>query len=111
MLEGAVATRWEIQACQDALAPYPLRLIVLAPPAEISDQRDAQRSGKHVAPYFRHLAPLLATELAGAGRWIDNSGQSPLDTVRVILSGRDGAGEGSGPGGQRQEPGRSPGQP
>jgi hypothetical protein len=111
VLEGAVATRREIQACQDALAPYRLRLIVLAPPAEISDQRDAQRSGKHVARYFRHLAPLLATELAGAGRWIDNSGQSPLDTVRVILSGRDGAGEGSGPGGQRQEPGRSPGQP
>ena len=96
VLEGAVATRREVQACRDALAPYPLRLIVLAPPAEVSQQRDARRSGKHVARYFRHLAPLLASELAGTGQWIDNSQQSPVDTVRVILARSIGAGEGSG---------------
>jgi hypothetical protein len=111
VLEGAIATRWEIQACKDALAPYPLRLIVLAPPAETSERRDAQRSGKHVARYFQRLAPLLASELAGTGQWIDNSQQSPLDTVRVILSGSVRGGPGSGPGGQRQGPGRSPCQP
>ena len=111
VLEGAVATRREVQACQDALAPYLLRLVVLAPPAEISDQRDAQRSGKQVARYFRHVAPLLATELGGTGQWIDNSQQSPLDTVRVILSGNKGTGERGGPGGQRQRPSWFPGQP
>jgi predicted kinase len=89
VLEGALARRREILACQRALAPYPLHLIVLAPPPEVSVQRDAQRSGKHVAGYFRHLGPLLRDELGGTGLWLDNSGQSPLDTVHVILA--DGA--------------------
>lgn len=91
VLEGALARRGEIRACQHALAPYPLHLIVLAPPPGVSEQRDAQRSGKHVAGYFRHLGPLLDRELAGTGRWLDTSQQTPLDTVRMILAhGADG---------------------
>ena len=86
VLEGALARRGEIRACQQALAPYPLHLIVLAPPPGVSEQRDAQRSGKHVAGYFRHLGPLLASELAGTGLWLDTSQQTPLDTVRMILT-------------------------
>jgi predicted kinase len=89
VIEGAIAMRRQVRACQSALAPYPLHLIVLAPPAEVSDQRDADRSGKHVAGYFRHLRPLLYAELAGIGLWIDNGAQAPLDTVRAILA--DGA--------------------
>ena len=85
VLEGALAMRREILACQHALAPYPLHLIVLAPPPGVSEQRDAQRSGKHVAGFFGHLGPLLDRELAGTGRWLDTSQQTPLDTVRVIL--------------------------
>jgi predicted kinase len=86
VLDGALAMRREIRACQHALAPYPLHLIVLAPPTEVSEQRDAQRSGKHVAGSFRHLGPLLDSELAGTGLWLDTSEQTPLDTVRVILA-------------------------
>jgi predicted kinase len=86
VIEGAIAARRQVRACQDALAPYPLHLIVLAPPAGVSDQRDADRSGKHVAGHFRHLGPLLDAELAGLGLWIDNGGQAPLDTVREILA-------------------------
>jgi chloramphenicol 3-O-phosphotransferase len=84
--ELAAAMRGEIRACQHALAPYPLHLIVLAPPPEVSQQRDAQRSGKHVAGFFRHLGPLLDRELAGTGLWLDTSQQAPLDTVRMILA-------------------------
>jgi predicted kinase len=86
VLEGALAMRSEIRACQHALAPYPLHLIVLAPPPAVSEQRDAQRSGKHVAGFFRHLGPLLASELAGTGLWLDTGQQTPLDTVRMILA-------------------------
>jgi predicted kinase len=86
VLDGALAMRGEIRACQRALAPSPLHLIVLAPPPGVSEQRDAQRSGKHVAGLFRHLGPLLDSELAGTGLWLDTSGQTPLDTVRVILA-------------------------
>jgi predicted kinase len=89
VLEGALAMRSEIRACQRALAPYPLHLIVLAPPPAVSEQRDAQRSGKHVAGFFRHLGPLLDSELAGTGLWLDTGQQTPLDTVRMILA--DGA--------------------
>lgn len=86
VLEGALARRGEIRACQHALAPYPLHLIVLAPPPAVSERRDAQRSGKHVAGYFRHLRPLLDSELAGTGLWLDTSQQTPLDTVQMILA-------------------------
>jgi predicted kinase len=86
VLEGALATRREIRACQHALTPYPLHLIVLAPPPEVSERRDAQRTGKHVAGFFRYLRPLLDSELAGTGLWLDTSQQTPLDTVRMILA-------------------------
>jgi hypothetical protein len=59
---------------------------MLAPPAEVSEQRDAQRSGKHVAEFFRYLRPMIDSELAGLGLWIDNSQQPPLETVRMILA-------------------------
>jgi predicted kinase len=86
VLEGALATRREIRACQHALTPYPLHLIVLAPPPEVSERRDAQRTGKHVAGFFRYLRPLLDSELAGTGLWLDTSQQTPLDTVLTILA-------------------------
>jgi len=88
VLEGAVAKRSHVLACQQAIAPQPLHLVVLAPAAEVADRRDAQRSGKHVAGYFRHLRPMLGRQLAGLGLWIDNSCQLPLDTARVILAHR-----------------------
>ena len=88
LLEGAVAMRSQILACPRVLSPQPLHLVVLAPPAGVSDRRDAQRSGKHVAGYFRHLGPMLDRELARLGLWIDNGDQAPLDTVRTILARR-----------------------
>jgi hypothetical protein len=35
--------------------------------------------------FFRHLGPLLDSELAGTGLWLDTGQQTPLDTVRMIL--------------------------
>jgi hypothetical protein len=67
------------------------RPFVLAPPAGVSERRDAERSGKHVAVWFRHLGPILDRELAGLGLWIDNSCQSPLDTAQIILARRTSA--------------------
>jgi chloramphenicol 3-O-phosphotransferase len=88
VLEGAITTRSHVLACQQAIAPHPLHLVVLAPPARVSDERDARRSGKHVAAHFRHLRPVLGSELAGLGLWIDNSNQSPLGTAQMILAHR-----------------------
>ena len=88
VLEGAITRRSHILACQQAVAPHPLHLVVLAPAAEVSEERDARRSGKHVAAHFRHLRPALDSELAGFGLWIDNSNQSPLGTAQMILAHR-----------------------
>jgi len=88
VLEGAITRRSHILACQQAVAPHPLHLVVLAPAAEVSEERDARRSGKHVAAHFRHLRPVLDSELAGLGLWIDNSNQSPLGTAQMILAHR-----------------------
>jgi hypothetical protein len=69
--------------------PHPLLLVVLAPPLAVSEQRDAEISGKNVAEHFRHLHALIHTELPGLGAWIDSTDHSPAHTVDAILSCRE----------------------
>ncbi|MBO0807913.1 MAG: AAA family ATPase [Actinobacteria bacterium] len=89
VLEGLIVRRDEVLLCRQAVSPWPLHLVVLAPPQQVSEERDAHRSGKHVARYFRHKAPVLHAELAGLGLWIDSSGQTAAETAAVILARRD----------------------
>ena len=89
VLEGAVARRDEVLLAADVVHPHPLLLIVLAPPLHVSEQRDAERSGKNVARHFRHLHALIHSELPGLGAWIDSTEQSPPATVDAILSSGD----------------------
>lgn len=97
VLDGLIARRAEVLLCAQVIAPWPLHLVVLAPPQQVSEQRDAHRSGKHVARYFRHQAPVLHAELAGLGLWIDSSGQTAAETAAVILASRARAGLPAGP--------------
>ena len=85
VLEGAVARRDEVMLAADAVHPHRLLLVVLAPPLAVSEQRDAQRSGKNVAEHFRHLHELIHAELPGLGVWIDSKDHSPAHTVDTIL--------------------------
>ena len=89
VLEGAVVRRAEIDLCARACEPHPLRLVVLAPPLEVSEARDAARSGKHVAEHFRHLHADLHRELAGAGLWLDTTRLDPPETVSLLLARAD----------------------
>jgi chloramphenicol 3-O-phosphotransferase len=89
VLEGAITEREQVMACARAVSPHRLHLVVLAPPLRVSEDRDAKRSGKNVAAYFRHLHPLLHEQLAGLGLWLDTSQQSPEESVISILSHRD----------------------
>lgn len=89
VLEGLVARHEEVLLCAQGISPWPLHLVVLTPPQQVSEERDAHRSGKHVASYFRHQAPVLHAELAGLGLWIDSSGQTPAETAAAILANRD----------------------
>jgi chloramphenicol 3-O-phosphotransferase len=89
VLDGAVVERAPIMACAQAVYPYRLHLVVLAPPVQVSEERDARRSGKTVAAFFRHLNPLLHEQLAELGLWMDTSQQTPADSVTTILSLQD----------------------
>ena len=89
VLEGAVVRRALVMRCAELVVPHPLHLVVLAPPLEVSERRDAERTGKHVAAEFRHLHPLLHEELAGLGLWLDTSEHTPADSVRTVLAHRD----------------------
>jgi chloramphenicol 3-O-phosphotransferase len=86
VLDGAVAERAQVMACAQAVYPHRLHLVVLAPPVQVSDERDAGRSGKTVAAFFRHLHPLLHEQLAGLGLWLDTSQQTPAESVTTILN-------------------------
>jgi predicted kinase len=89
VLEGAVVRREEVLLAADIVHPHPLLLIVLAPPLHVSEQRDAERSGKNVAGHFRHLHTLIHSELPPLGAWIDSTEHSPPETVDAILSSGD----------------------
>jgi len=91
VLDGAVVERAHVTACARAVYPHRLHLVVLAPPVRVSDERDARRSGKTVAAFFRHLHPLLHEQLAELGLWLDTSQQTPAESVITILSLRDNA--------------------
>ena len=67
------------------LSTRPLRLVVLAPPLEVAERRDARRSEKQVFHLWRHLFDELEQGLGGRGLWLDTSLQTPEETVDEIL--------------------------
>jgi chloramphenicol 3-O-phosphotransferase len=89
ILDGAVVERAQVMACARAVFPYQLHLVVLAPPLQVSEDRDAKRSGKTIAEYFRHLHPMLHEQLAGVGLWLDTSQQAPGESVTTIINHQD----------------------
>jgi len=86
VLEGAVALRQQVQLCAEIVAPASLHFVVLAPPDPVSERRDQDRSGKHVAEAFRFLSPLMHEELHDLGLWIDSSDLSARDTTSAVLN-------------------------
>ena len=86
VLDGAVMERAHVMACARPVYPHRLHLVVLAPPVAVSEERDARRSGKTVAAFFRHLEPLLHEQLAELGLWLDTSQQTPAESVTAIIS-------------------------
>jgi predicted kinase len=79
-----IGERW--QHLQEGLHDLPFTLVVLAPRAEIVQQRDKDRAkttlGKAWAEY---LDRELRQTMVSIGLWIDSSEQTPEETVDVIL--------------------------
>ena len=71
---------------RDELGDLPVALVVLAPRVDVVVGRDARRAKPTQGEaWARYLDDTLRTTLAGTGLWIDNSEQSPAETVADIL--------------------------
>ncbi|GER91221.1 hypothetical protein KDW_53830 [Dictyobacter vulcani] len=77
--------RW--QHLQEELNGVPFSLVVLAPHVDIvTQQRDRQRSKPaRGSAWATYLDRELRTSMAGIGLWIDNTEQTPEETVTEIL--------------------------
>jgi hypothetical protein len=63
-----------------------LRVVVLAPEVRIAISRDEARPEKTVGDTWAFLDAAMRTELAGAGLWLDTSGETEEETVERIVS-------------------------
>jgi adenylylsulfate kinase-like enzyme len=76
--------RW--QHLQKELQGLPFSLVVLAPHIDIVQQRGMQRAkGPQGSAWAEYLDHALRTTMEGIGLWIDNSNQTPEETVNEIL--------------------------
>lgn len=71
------------------LAGVPFELVVLAPsPDVVAAHRDAGRGKRVLGEKWAHyLDDALRDTMAGEGIWVDNSEQTPEETVDEIISG------------------------
>jgi hypothetical protein len=80
-----IGERWE--HLKPDLEGLPFELIVLAPsPKAIAEERDADR-GKRVLgeKWARYLDGALRATMTGIGIWVDNSDQTPEETVDEVI--------------------------
>ncbi len=80
-----IGDRWD--HLESDLAGVPFSLIVLAPrPQVVVSQRDAHRGKREIGEEWAlYLDDELRRTMAGKGIWIDNSDQTPDETVGEIL--------------------------
>ena len=83
-LDLVVVTRYHLEAFRGYLRGARLRLVVLAPSAEVTVQRDLGRGVKS-GDGWTHLDAVMRQELAGSGLWIDTSALDIEGTVDAIL--------------------------
>jgi chloramphenicol 3-O-phosphotransferase len=75
--------RWD--QLQAELHPYPFSLVVLAPRLEAVLERDRARAKRTLGTaWARFLDAELRATMAGTGLWIDNTDQTPDETVAEI---------------------------
>jgi predicted kinase len=76
--------RW--QHLQEELADTPFNLVVLAPSRETVRQRDITRAKTTLGESWAvYLDNVLRNTMIGVGLWVDNSRQTPSETVAHIL--------------------------
>jgi hypothetical protein len=71
------------------LRSRPIRFVLLTPRAEIVQQRDANRSEKHVFDIWGHLDESMRRETRRVGLWPDTSEMTAEETVDAIITRQD----------------------
>ena len=74
-----------LEEFQGDLRSRPLRLVMLAPRADVVEQRDAGRPEKQVFDKWGYLDTVMRDETAKTGLWLDTSEMSADETVGEIL--------------------------
>ena len=85
-VDGVVADREALATYVQLLAPSPVRLVVLAPPVEVCEQRNRERPvlDRVDYPIAPHEAAMRAA-MTGVGWWHDNQHETPATTAATIL--------------------------
>jgi predicted kinase len=85
-VDTVVAERADLATYVGLLAPLPVRLVVLAPPVEVCEQRNRERPVADRVDY--PLAPhetAMREAMTGVGWWHDNQHETPDATAATIL--------------------------
>jgi len=85
VMEYVVPDRWTLDFMVERLRPLPVMFVVLAPPLEVCERRNAGRSERERVDYgFGGLYRSMREELGGVGWWLDTSELTPEETAAVI---------------------------
>ncbi|MFF1476813.1 AAA family ATPase [Streptomyces sp. NPDC058301] len=85
VIDDVVVRRAHLEFYREHLKDLPLRLVVLAPAADVVARRVAERD-KVLADDWSFLDDALRRELAGEGTWFDSSELTLEETVDAILA-------------------------
>lgn len=87
VIDHVVPDRQVLDLMLDILAPRPVLFVVLAPPPEVSRQRNLARAPEQRVDL--DVTPLTRTmrdELGDVGWWLDTAGQTPGETAAEIAT-------------------------
>ena len=89
VLDYVIVDRARVNEYRAQLPGLRLRLVTLAPGAEVALARDRLRPEKTVAAAWTHLDAVIRRGLGEAGLWVDNGGMTADETVAHILAAQE----------------------
>ncbi|HTE19379.1 MAG TPA: hypothetical protein VK689_13475, partial [Armatimonadota bacterium] len=89
IIDYVIVDRARLNGYRAQLPGLRLRLVTLAPGAEVALARDRLRPEKTVAAAWTHLDAVIRQGLGEAGLWVDNGGMTADETVAHILAAQE----------------------
>jgi chloramphenicol 3-O-phosphotransferase len=87
VIDAVVETREELDFIAGRLVTRPLMLVVLSPPLEVAQHRNATRDPETRVGYdFSHTARNMRRELGELGWWLDSGEQTAEETADLIVA-------------------------